>query len=81
MWFRGTRSGVGIWFVLWGKPDTGYNAELYKTPYGLRNWLMNPAFQNVPVVRLGRVVLSERGWEEKECWKTREEFLGSKVSD
>lgn len=81
MWFRGTKTGVGIWFVLWGKPDTGYNAELYKTAYGLRNWLLNPAFQNLPIVRIARVVLSEMGWQEKEVWRTRKEFLGSKVSE
>lgn len=81
MWFRGTMSGVGIWFILWGKPDTGYNAEFYKTPNGVRNWLIHPAFREVPVVRIGRVVLSEMGWEEKEVWRTREEFLGSKASD
>lgn len=77
MWFRGTKTGVGIWFILWGRPDIGYDAELYKTPYGVRNWLMNRAYQNVPVARIGRVVLTPSGWEEKECWLSREEFLKS----
>lgn len=81
MWFRGTKSGVGVWFILWGKPDTGYNAELFKTPFGVRHWLITPAFQAVPVVRIGRVVLSESGWEEKEVWNTREEFLNAPASD
>lgn len=77
MWFRGTESGVGVWFVLWGRPDIGYSAEFWKTPYGLRNWLTNSAFRDLPVVRLGRVVITESGWEEKEVWRTREEFLSS----
>jgi len=81
MWYRGTKSGVGLWFVLWGKPDTGYNADFYKTPYGLRNWLTAPVYRKVPVVRIGRVVLTPDGWEEKEVWRTREEFLGAKASD
>lgn len=78
MWFRGTKFGVGIWFVLWGKADTGYNADFYKTSNGLRNWLLEPAFRNLPIVRIGRVVLTQAGWEEKELWRTREEFLASK---
>lgn len=81
MWFRGTKSGVGVWFILWGKADTGYNAEFYATPYGVRRWLTGEAMRNVPVVRIGRAVLSETGWEEKEVWITREAFLGSKASD
>lgn len=81
MWFRGTKSGVGVWFVLWGRADIGYNAEFYKTPYGLRNWLTSSAYKDVPVVRVGRAVLSPNGWEEKECWESREEFLESKASE
>jgi len=76
MWFRGTKTGVAVWSILWGKPDTGYNAEFYKTPYGIRKWLTNPVFRDVPVVRVSRVELSENGWEEKEHW-TKEEFLES----
>lgn len=76
MWFRGTKNGVSVWFILWGMSDLGYNAELYKTAYGVRQFLTNPVYRNLPVVRVGRAVLSESGLEEKEHW-TKEEFLES----
>lgn len=77
MLFSGTKFGVGVWFILWGGPEIGYNAELYKSLNGVKNWLQ--AFRDVPVVRIGRAVLSESGWEEKECWRTREEFQNSSL--
>lgn len=75
MWFKGTKYGVGIWFILWGKAAIGYNAELY-----IRNWLLNIA-DDVPIVRIGRAVLTQTGWEEKEHWDSREQFLSLKQSN
>jgi len=78
MWFIGTKTGIGVWFILWKNEVSGnFNSELYKTPYGVRNWLTNSAYSNLNVVRVGRAVLTPNGWEEKDVWNTRAEFLNS----
>jgi len=73
MWFRGTKDGVGIWYICWGKAS--YNAELYATPYGVRKWLVSEVMRNIPIHRIGRMVITEDGPVEKEHWSSREEFL------
>lgn len=75
MWFRGTNYGVGIWYICWGEKGSSYNAELYATPYGVRQWLTSKAMSEVPVHRIGRIVITEDGPVEKEHWDSREEFL------
>lgn len=77
MWFRGNRTGVEIWYVCWGRTLWARNADLYKTPYGVRKWLLSPANSATPVWRVGRFVITENGPEEKEHW-TRDEFLARK---
>ena len=75
MWVRGTKYGVGIWYICWGAKGASYNAELYATPYGVRKWLTGGAMRNVPIHRIGRMVITEEGPVEKEYWSSREEFL------
>lgn len=75
MWIRGTKYGVGIWYVCWGRKGVEYNIDLYKTTIGLKRWLTNKAFMDVPICRIGRIVITEDGVVEKEHWDTREEFL------
>lgn len=77
MWLTGNKFGVGFWFILWGSPETDYNAEFYLTAHGVRNWLLNRAYSILPVARIGRAVLTPAGWEEKEVWETREGFLNA----
>ena len=77
MLFRGTKYGVGIWYICWGVKGCEYNAELYATPYGVRKWLTGIGMGAVPVHRIGRIVITEDGPVEKEHWDSLEEFLGA----
>lgn len=73
MFIEGTKSGVGFWYVLWGKPPQ-YNMSIYKSLNGLAKWFIGIG-KEVPVYRVGRVVFTKVGPTEKEYWN-REEFLG-----
>lgn len=75
MWFRGDKAGVPFWYVYWGAWEGSKNIEAYMTLNGLVKWVINDAYREVPVYRLGRVVFTEEGPEEKESWTRREEFL------
>lgn len=75
MWLRGSKSGVGRWYVCWGLKGAGYNVELYQTLTGLIKWMINKTYGDVPVLRVGRMVITEEGPVEKESWSSREEFL------
>jgi hypothetical protein len=75
MWIKGNQFGVGFWYVLWGREEVTYNLEVYHTLNGLANWIRKEAYKNVPVQRVGRMVVTEKGFEEKEHWASREEFI------
>lgn len=74
MWFRGNKTGVSIWYVLWEGAEGAYHADIYVTPYGVRQWLLKETF---PVHRIGRFTLTASGLQEDEHWNTREEFLAA----
>lgn len=75
MWIKGYKDGVGFWYVLWGRKGTNYNMDAYMTFIGLANWFRRKAYSEVPVVRVGRMVATEDGFDEKEHWTSREEFI------
>jgi len=75
MWLRGNKDGVGRWYVCWGAKGESYNVELYQTLNGLVKWMINKAFRDIPVHRIGRMVITEEGPVEKEIWSSREEFF------
>lgn len=75
MWLKGSKSGVGRWYVCWGRKGEIYNVELYQTLNGLINWMLKKVYSEVPVLRVGRLVITEEGPVEKESWPSREEFL------
>ena len=71
MWLRGSKSGVHRWYVCWGAKGQSYNIELYQTLNGLVKWVIN---NEVPVHRIGELVITEEGPVEKDHW-SREELL------
>lgn len=75
MLIGGTKTGASIWFVLWGRKETIFNMNLYKTSTGLKKWVIAEEWSAVPVVRLGRIEITEAGSVERETWESREEFL------
>ena len=75
MWLRGGKSGVGRWYVCWGLKGESYNADVYQTLNGLVKWMINKVYREVPVLRIGRMIITEEGPVEKEHWDSREEFL------
>lgn len=75
MWIKGHKNGVGFWYVLWGREGTTYNLEVYHTLNGLANWMRKEVYKNVPVQRVGRMVVTKEGFTEKEHWDSREEFI------
>lgn len=75
MWLKGSKNGVGRWYVCWGVKDAYYNVELYQTLNGLVKWLIRKTYLGLPVLRIGRMVITEAGPVEKETWPSREEFL------
>ena len=77
MLIQGRKTGASVWFVLWGSKETVINMNLYKTSAGLKRWVTGEEWQEVPVIRLGKIDLSDEGPVEKIYWTTREAFLGS----
>ncbi|MBA7705278.1 hypothetical protein ES703_114104 [subsurface metagenome] len=75
MWIKGHKNGVGFWYVLWGAKGASYDMEVYQTLNGLVNWMRREAYREMPVLRVGRMVVTEEGFVEKECWASREEFI------
>ena len=75
MLVQGTRTGASIWFVLWGRKETVINMNLYKTSMGLKGWVTGGEWSDVPIVRLGRIEITEDGPVERDTWKSRESFL------
>lgn len=75
MWLRGSKGGVGRWYVCWGLKGESYNVELYVTLNGLAKWMINKVYRDIPVLRIGRMVITEDGPVEKEHWGSRGEFL------
>lgn len=75
MWIKGHKNGVGFWYVLWGLKGKAYNMEVYQTFNGLANWFRKEDYKEVPVLRVGRMVVAEGGFDEKEHWTSREEFI------
>jgi len=75
MWLRGSKSGVGRWYVCWGRKGECYNVELYQTLSGLVKWMINKTYLEVPVLRVGRMVITEEGPVEEETWASREQFM------
>jgi len=75
MWFKGGPNEVSIWYVCWGSKDATCNVEAYQTLSGLARWFTKKAYFEFPVQRVGRMVISKAGVEEKEHWESREEFL------
>lgn len=75
MWLKGTKNGVGRWYVCWGLKGESFNVELYQTLNGLVKWMIQPTYRNVPVFRIGRMEITAEGPAEKEHWTSREEFL------
>ena len=75
MFIQGRKAGVSIWFALWGRKETGFNMNLYKTPGGLKKWATDEEWKDVPVVRLGKIDFTETGYSASLHWISREEFL------
>lgn len=75
MWIKGHENGVGFWYVLWGAKGASYNMEVYQTFNGLANWFRKGAYRDIPVHRIGRMVVTEEGFAEKEHWINREQFI------
>ena len=77
MWIKGQKNGVGFWYVLWGQKGKVYNMEVYLTLNGLANWFRKDAYRDIPVLRIGRMVVTEKGFaeQEREQWTSRKEFL------
>jgi len=75
VWIKGHASGVGFWYVLWGRKGATFNLEVYHTFNGLANWMRKEVYKEVPVLRVGRMVVTEEGFAEKEHWDSREEFI------
>jgi len=75
MFIEGTTSGVGFWYVCWGLQGESYYMNTYLKLNGLAKWFASEAYKGVPVLRVGRIVITEKGVEEKEHWESREEFL------
>lgn len=72
MLVHGTKTGASIWFILWGRKETVLNMSIYTTPGGLKSWVTGEEWQDIPVVRLGKIELTETGPVEKIFWTTRE---------
>lgn len=72
MFCRGSKFGVGLWYVLWGAEGGDCYASIYLTLHGLAKWINN--HPQVSIHRIGRLVLQPDGPEEKESW-TRPEFV------
>ena len=68
MWFKGGKNAVCIWYVCWGRQDATCNVEGYKTLNGLAKWFANAAYREVPIQRVGRMIISKEGIEEKDTW-------------
>lgn len=64
-----------LWFVLWGRKETALAMNIYKTSAGLKKWVTGEEWRNVPVVRLGKIEITDAGVLEKIFWLTRQEFL------
>ena len=75
MLFKGTKYAVAIFYVCWGREGATVNVEAYHTLNGLAKWFAKEAYKKVPVLHVGRIIISKDGVEEKETWETREEFL------
>lgn len=75
MLVQGSKTGASIWFVLWGRKETIFNLNLYKTSMGLKRWATGEEWSAVPVVRMGRIEVTEAGPVEQETWHSREDFL------
>lgn len=75
MWFKGGKNAVSIWYVCWGRKDATCHFEGYQTLNGLAHWFAKEAYKEVPVQRVGQMVISKDGIEEKLHWESREEFL------
>lgn len=75
MWIKGHKHGVGFWYVLWGLKGEAYNMDVYLTFNGLANWMRKEVYRDIPVLRVGRMVITEEGFVEKEHWTSREEFV------
>lgn len=75
MWFKGNKKGVAIFYALWGKKGASYNFEGYQTLNGLVKWMIRESMRDIPIHRIGRIVITEEGLVEMEHWFSREEFL------
>jgi len=75
MWLRGSKTGVHRWYVCWGRKGETYNVDLYQTLNGLTKWMINEVYRDVPVLRIGTLLITEEGVVEKDTWPSREEFL------
>ena len=75
MWIKGHKTGVGFWYVLWGVEGSSYNMEVYQTLNGLANWFRKKPYREIPVLRVGRMVVTKEGFVEKEHWINREQFI------
>lgn len=73
MWLKGSKSGVGRWYVCWGVKDISYNVELYQTLNGLAKWVSGTS--DIAILRIGRWLITEAGLVETEHWSTKKEFL------
>lgn len=74
MRIKGYESGVGFWYVLWREREHS-NMDVYLKFNGLANWFAREAYKGLPVLRVGRMVATDKGFDEKECWSSREEFV------
>lgn len=75
MWFKGNKSGVAIFYVCWGAKGASYNVEAYQTLNGLVKWIIGKAMSEMPVHRIGMMVITETGPVEKGHWTSRKKFL------
>ncbi len=75
MWLRGSKNGVSRWYVCWGVKGVSYNVELYQTLNGLVKSLLTNAYSELPIHRIGRMVITEEGPVETHFWPSREQFL------
>ena len=75
MFIEGSTSGVGFWYVCWGREGSAYYLSTYLKLNGLAKWFASEAYREVPVRRVGRVVITGKGVEETRTWGSREEFL------
>lgn len=75
MWFKGGKNEVCIWYLCWGREGESFNLEGYMTLHGLAKWFTKEVYKGVPVLRVGRMIISKEGVVEKDHWDSREEFL------